>query len=367
MAFKTPKISAYDALSQAQQIAFAPVVFQVARALRDLGILEALEKAGAGGCTAHEIAQSVDVSTYGVETLLESGLSFNAVELLEESRGDYGGRVYGLTKIGYFLLRDLMTRVNVDFVHDVCYQGLARLVEAVSSGTPAGLDVFGKHWKTLYEAVPTLPAGAKESWYAFDHFYSDESFPRILPLVLNENDETLADIGANTGKFAVMAARYSASLKVFMIDLPGQLQIAMERVQKESLEDRIFARPMNLLEDEIDLPGQLDVYWMSQLLSCFSHREIVRILQNVRRVMRPDSRLMIMETCWDRQKHEASAFSLVNTSPYFTCMANGNSKMYHSDELTACIQEAGLYVHSVRDNLKICHSLFECRPYEAGN
>jgi hypothetical protein len=77
--------------------------------------------------------------------------------------------------------------------------------------------------------------------------------------------------------------------------------------------------------------------------------------------MDDESRLFIMETCWDRQKHEAAAFSLVNTSPYFTCMAAGNSKMYHSEELLDCVAKAGLEVVKIYDDLSICHSMFECR------
>ena len=31
---------------------------------------------------------------------------------------------FTLTKLGYFILRDPMTRMNMDVVHDVCYRGL---------------------------------------------------------------------------------------------------------------------------------------------------------------------------------------------------------------------------------------------------
>ncbi len=76
--------------------------------------------------------------------------------------------------------------------------------------------------------------------------------------------------------------------------------------------------------------------------------------------MKPDSTLYIMETCWDRQQHEAAAYSLINTSPYFTCMASGNSKMYSAEELIKYVEEAGLRVRKIHDHLGICHTLFEC-------
>ena len=42
-------------------------------------------------------------------------------------------------------------------------------------------------------------------------------------------------------------------------------------------------------------------------------------------------------------------------------MANGNSKMYHSDRLFALIEQAGLSITSVHDHLGQGHSLIEVR------
>jgi hypothetical protein len=363
MPFKQKTISAYDALYEAQKLAFAPVIFQVVRALRDLGILRLLEKSGKAGLTADSIGKALELSQYGVETLLESGLSCDVVAYNNEIPGAYKDRIYFLSKTGHFILNDPMTRANMDFVHHLCYQGLGALDKSIIDGQPRGLSVFGEQWKTIYEALPHLPDDAKNSWYAFDHFYSDISYPLILPIVLRNHPKTLVDIGTNIGKFAILVAQNDPSIKISMIDLPGQLGIAVQNVKAAGFSEQISALAMDLLDREFELPGGQDVYWMSQLLSCFGRDQIVNILRRVARAMNGESRLFIMETCWDRQKHEASAFSLVNTSPYFTCMANGNSKMYHSEELLVCVLEAGLEVVEIKDDLGICHSLFECRRF----
>ena len=73
-------MSAYEAMYEAQKIAYAPVIFQVVRALRDLGILSLLEQSGKTGMGAAAIGKALDISPYGVETLLESGLSCDVVE-----------------------------------------------------------------------------------------------------------------------------------------------------------------------------------------------------------------------------------------------------------------------------------------------
>ena len=361
MPFAKKSISAYEAMYEAQKIAFAPVIFQVVRTLRELGILRLLEQSGKVGITAKAISESLKISMYGVETLLESGLSCNVVEYNQDAPETYNKRVYFLSKIGYYILNDSMTRINMDFNHDVCYQGLGDLDKSIAEGQPSGLKVFGEQWATIYEVLPHLPEKAKNSWLAFDHFYSDSSYPLVLSTILRGHPDTIADIGTNTGNFAIFMAQNDPDIKITLIDLPDQLKIAVQNIATAGFSDRINAEAINLLDTDLKLPHGLDIYWMSQLLSCFGHDEIVNILNHVGDAMVGKSRLFIMETCWDRQQHEAAAYSLVNTSPYFTCMANGNSKMYHSEELLDCVAESGLEVVNIEDNLSICHSLFECR------
>ena len=52
---KDPK-TAYEAISEAQRIAFAPIVFQVCRVLRNIGMLELVEHSGSAGMTLDEAA-----------------------------------------------------------------------------------------------------------------------------------------------------------------------------------------------------------------------------------------------------------------------------------------------------------------------
>ena len=96
--FKKDKKSAFESKEAAQWIAFGPVIFQVARVLRDKGILELIEKSGSKGLTNEEIAEQVKLSNYGVRVLLESGLSLGLV-LVNDKK-------YTLGKTGYFILHD---------------------------------------------------------------------------------------------------------------------------------------------------------------------------------------------------------------------------------------------------------------------
>src|SRR6266545_4692582 len=72
--FKADNQSAFDAKAEAQRIAFAPVMFQACRLLRDSGILELVQKSGATGMTLAEVAAKINLPRYGIKVLMESGL-----------------------------------------------------------------------------------------------------------------------------------------------------------------------------------------------------------------------------------------------------------------------------------------------------
>lgn len=77
--------------------------------------------------------------------------------------------------------------------------------------------------------------------------------------------------------------------------------------------------------------------------------------------MTPETSLFILETYWDRQRFAAASLCLHGTSLYFTALANGNSKMYHSEEMKACVADAGLKVVRQIDGIGTGHTLIECQ------
>lgn len=343
--------TAFEAKTEAQKIAFGPVMFQAARALIKLGILHEVSEAGKQGVASFEIAEKLGLTIYGTEVLLDAGLSMGIVLLKDEK--------YILTKTGYFILKDTMTRVNMDFVHDVCYEPFFYLEESVRNGKPEGLKVFGE-WKTIYPALQFLPEQAKRSWFAFDHYYSDVAFPEIIPVLAAGKPRRLMDIGGNTGRFAIQCVNQIPGLNVTIVDLPDTLNAAENIITGMGLQDRISFFAADMLDSGQRLPDGFDAIWMSQFLDCFSEEEIISILRRASTAMNPGASLYILELFWDRQKYEASSYSLNATSLYFTCLANGNSRMYHSADLYRMIEKAGLKIKEVSDHIGISHTLVTC-------
>jgi len=348
--FEDDKKSAIDAISQAQFIAFAPYIFQASVLLRDKGILRLVDNAKNSGITLEEIVPQVNMTHYAVRVLMEAGLGIGLVFRKEGK--------YFLTKTGHFFINHAMTIVNTDFMRDVCYDGAQDLEESLEKGKPVGLRHLG-NWETIYQGLSILPEPAKESWFNFDHYYSDNAFPEALPLVFASEPKRIMDIGANTGKFTLACLDYNESVEVGLVDLGIQLNVAKQNIDEAGYGSRVQYHERNVLDANADLPQGYDIIWMSQFLDCFADQEIISILGKCHKALPDNGRIFINETFWDVQKFPASAFSLQMTSLYFTTMANGNSQMYDSAVFVKLIDEAGFKVIKQHDNIGLSHTILE--------
>ena len=344
-------ITALEAISAAQKLAFSPIAFQASVALVRLHILDAVEQAGADGASVEDIAARVGLGAYGVGVLLEMGASIG----LLWARGDR----YVLDKVGHFLLNDTMTRVNMNFVADVCYGAMGRLRESVEQAAPRGLQEFGD-WRTLYPHLTELPEPARASWFTFDQFYSSAAFTDALPVVFARSPRHIVDVGGNTGAWALACAAHDPSVRVTLVDLPEQIAAARAQLRGSAHGDRIELWPADILDESQPLPNGADTVWMSQFLDCFAEEQIAQILARVSRTLAENGALFVLELFTDRQRHAAATYSLNATSLYFTCIANGASRLYRADTVVRLLDAAGFDVVAQHDDLGLGHTLLHC-------
>lgn len=349
------QLSAREAQRLAEFIAWGPVIFQTARIMVKFGILEMLRNSDEG-MTIDEVAKAANISNYAAKCLLEASLCIGIVLINKDTDK------FRLSKTGWFLLNDPATKVNINFNHDVNYLGWFNLEESLLNGKPEGLKFLGD-WPTVYEGLSSLPKHIQNSWFGFDHFYSDNSFDQALEIVFADNPRTLLDVGGNTGRWALRCVDYNKDVNVTILDLPQQIGMMKENIKGKPGAERIDGLGVNLLDESTEMPSdrKFEAIWMSQFLDCFSEEQIVSILKRAAKVMDKSSRLYIMETLWDRQRFEPAAMCLTLTSLYFTAIANGNSKMYHSEDMVRLVNEAGLEVEKINDYLGQGHSILTCK------
>ena len=355
--YTAEKLSAREAQRLAEFIAWGPAIFQVSRLMVKFGILDLLRDSR-DGLTRQDLVEHTSLSDYAMKCLLEASLSIGIVLVNPQTEK------YTISKTGWFLLNDPATRVNMDFNHDVNYEGWFHLEESLLNGKPEGLKHFGS-WLTIYEGLSSLPEQVQQSWFRFDHFYSDSSFPEALKIIFDEHQvQSLYDVGGNTGKWALQCVAYCPTTTVTIFDLPQQIQMMQENIKGKEGMERINGVGINLLDKNVRFPhndDSPDAIWMSQFLDCFSMDEIVDILNKVKAVMDAKARIFIMETLWDRQRYEPATLCLTMTSLYFAAIANGNSKMYNTEDLSSCIVRAGLEIEKIYDHIGQGHSIVVCK------
>lgn len=343
-------LTAIEAQRLAHEIAQGPIVFQVSRLMVKYGILQLLIDSD-NGLTISEIASKINLSEYAVKVLIESSLSIGTVL--------YDNGKFVCSKTGWFLNNDPSIRVNIDFNHDVNYLGMYSLEESLLNGKPEGLKVFGS-WPTIYEGLSNLPEQVRKSWFGFDHFYSDGAFEEAFEIVFVDKPRKLLDVGGNTGKWALYCVQHNEDIEVTIMDLPQQIELLRQNTVGIQGAERIHGHGCNMLIADTVFPKGFDIIWFSQFLDCFSEEEIINILSRARKSMASNAKIYIMETLWDRQRFETASYILTQTSVYFTAMANGNSKMYHSEDLIRCINESNLVVEDIYDGIGAGHSIIRC-------
>ncbi|GHV83116.1 O-methyltransferase [Spirochaetia bacterium] len=357
------KYKAVAAKFEAQKIAFSPLSFQAVQAMLELGVLKNISDSGEKGLTKEEIAEKCGISSYGAGLLADTGLVLKVLRLNPQ---DLSRFVLG--KIGFFLLEDELTRVNFNFVRDVCYKGAFFLAASIKEGKPRGLSVFGDKWNTVYEALSELPQEVKKSWFEFDHFYSDLVFKHALPIVFEKKLNAgvvrhIFDLGGNTAKWAICCCKYNANAKVTVLDLPGQTELARKNAKAAGFEARIDTIDLDILSPDSEFPPCPDIVWMSQFLDCFSIRDITKIAAKIAKAASEKTRVYVLEPLIDMQRFEAAEFSLTASSLYFTCIANGKSRMYRYGELKSAVEAAGFELECAHHNLAAnSYSLLKFRP-----
>lgn len=345
------KTSMVEILTEAQKIAFAPFTFQVVASLLEFNILQTLEKAP---LTKIQLQEKCNLSRYTIDALFDAAVCIGLVEMNQDS-------TFSNTKLADAFLHDEMTRVNFNFTKDVCYLGANELSTSFKENRPAGLQKFFFDSPTIYPVLSKLPKQMKKSWYEFDHHYSDNCFREVIPIIFDSafknQDKKLFDIGANTGKFERACLAYDDECTITMIDLEPNIAAVKNTFNTK----RCQFHSADVLKQENNLPNLSGAVFMSQFLDCFSREQILHILNKVAQSINSDTKVFILEPFIDKQKFKGAAYALSHISLYFTCMANGNSKMYNESDLLEIIENSNLKVVKTYPNIgKYDYTLLEC-------
>lgn len=167
------------------------------------------------------------------------------------------------------------------------HEAAGHLGDALRSGspwTPSGQhDMFGGF-------------GAEEQeWFAEGMYANAVHGARwLLEEVDFDGFRRLADVGGNTGGYAIPILRKHPGLEGTIVDLPAVQGLAERRIAGEGMEGRLSFRAGSFF-DEDGIPGEHDVLLLSSILHDWEEADCRRILANCYAALEPGGTVVVTE------------------------------------------------------------------------
>jgi hypothetical protein len=169
------------------------------------------------------------------------------------------------------------------------YRAWGELLYSVQTGRIAFDHVHGK---PVFQFLSEHPDKAKIFDEAMVGVHGAET-QAMLDAYDFSSIGTLVDIGGGNGSVLSSVLRKHPSLKGILYDLPGVAGRAQEQLKQAGLADRCQVIGGNFFER---VPAGGDAYVMRHIIHDWNDAQCRQILGNCRQVMRPEARLLIVES-----------------------------------------------------------------------
>ena len=247
----------------------------------EIGVADRL---AGGPKTAREMARESGLHADSLYRLLRALAS---VDLLRE---EADGR-FSLTPAGTLLAseapgskRSLARMAGAEF-----YRAWGGLLSSVRTGSAAFDEVFGK---PLFRYMSANP----DRWRIYDDAMTGIHDGETIP-VLDAFDfgpfRTIVDVGGGNGLALAAILRRHPEARGILFDLPQVAERAREVLSRRTAFDRMEFVGGDFFRS---VPPDGDAYLMRHVLHDWDDEEAIAILRNCREAMRPDGRVLVVET-----------------------------------------------------------------------
>jgi SAM-dependent methyltransferase len=259
--------------------------FVVARALyafAKLGIADLLAK---GASSSEELASSAGVEPRALYRLLRT---LSTAEVVSES-SDHRFR---LGPLGEALRSDApgSMRAWTIFSGEPFYlQAWEQIVHSIRTGQPAWEHV---HEMPVFEYIGKHPDAGKIFDQAMTSLSAGEA-PAIVDAYDFSGVRKLADIGGGQGLLLRTILKSHPEMTGILFDRPDALDGAEARLREDGLRARCEIAAGDFFQS---VPSGADAYLLKYVIHDWDDERSLAILENCRRAMRTDARLLLVET-----------------------------------------------------------------------
>lgn len=280
----SPEAAATQALLQAS---FGYVVSACLNVAIKLGIPERI---GSSSKTIEALAEEVGAEESYLLRLLRVLEANNLVTRVAP-------RTFALTEAGRFLRRDTPGSMAslVEWLADPLHFAVfGHLKGSVETGT----TTFDAIYKMPFFDWLSLPQNSAQAEVFHNAMtgVSASTVPALLEVYPFHVFEKIVDVGGGHGLLLRSILLANAGLKGVVADLPSVISGTKQEIMKDGLADRCEAAPCNFFES---VPVGGDCYLMKNIIHDWAEEEALRLLQNIRAVIPPYGKLILVEMVID--------------------------------------------------------------------
>jgi hypothetical protein len=291
----------------------------------ELGIADFLRD---GPMSAHALAKATNTHAPTLYRLLKA-LSFVGIFIETDAH------MFDLTPLARCLLSDAMRPLARMFLSDWHDKVWNALDYTVRTGKPGFDHAFGKpsfEWmEENPEARNLLDQGQGLKAIGFAKAVMDAyDFSGFT---------SICDVGGGQGSFLIQLLAQYPHIKGIVADMPGAVVPAEKAITKADLNDRCKAVPYDFHKET---PPVCDAFFLVNVLHDWEDNICSRILENISRAMKSESRLWIVEYLLE----SAPGFSVANLLD-IEVLVMGGGRERSLDEYTALVASVGLVIVKV--------------------
>jgi hypothetical protein len=244
----------------------------------ELGIADLLH---GGPMNVEALARKTDTHAPTLYRLLRALSSVGIFAEIDE-------HIFGMTPLSRCLLSDAMRPMVRMFLSDWHDRAWNALDYTVQTGKPGFDHAFGKQsfeWmEENPEARTLLDQGQGLKALGFANAVMDAyDFSGI---------SSICDVGGGRGSFMIQLLANYPQIKGIVGDMPGVVVSAKKAIADADLNDRCKAIPFDFLKET---PPGCDAFFLVNVLHDWEDNLCSRILKNISRAMKAESRLWIVE------------------------------------------------------------------------
>jgi SAM-dependent methyltransferase len=326
---QNPALLTHEGLTR---VLFGSSAFQMLNAGCKLGLFHALHRGS--GLSESEVGRALKLETRPTQILL-LGTTALALTVRDGDRYRNGELVESMIASGTWeIIEDV-----VAFEEQIVIPAEVDFIESLRQNTNVGLRRFPGEGDDFYHRIASQPS-LEQIFYRCMRSWSRLSNPILVEKAPLAGVRRVLDVGGGDAVNALELARANPETSFTVLDLPGAVRIARQKVAENGLSDRITCQEGDIFTDAY--PEGHDCVLFANQLVIWSPEENLLLLRKAYASLPPGGRVLVFNAISDDSRDGPLYAALDNV--YFATLPAKGSMLYRWGQYEEWFEQVGFSV-----------------------